>query len=197
MKGLRVELGAGPAFLAALLFFLLREEELAALLLAAAAHELGHLAAILGLGLRLREIRAELGGLRMEYSGDTGTAGHLGIAAAGPAAGFLYAWTAARLALRLGWGWLSLSAGLSLLLSLFNLLPVLPLDGGRIALYLSTAAMGEERGELLCRRLGLWLSAALSALGLRLLVRGRGAALLTAGLVLLFGSCKKAENTVQ
>ena len=81
--------------------------------------------------------------------------------------------------------WLSLSAGVSILLSLFNLLPALPLDGGRIVLALSCAALGEKRGERVTEGLSLFVGAALLACGFWLMLRRRGLAVLAAAIWLL------------
>lgn len=187
MRDERIDVSAGAALLAALLVFLLPGEELLALCLPVTAHELGHLAAILALGLRPRRFSAGLGGFSLDYAGDPGTLGHVGIAAAGPVAGLLYAWAASRLGAALDWDWLCLSAGISLLLSLFNLLPALPLDGGQILSRLSIAALGEGRGARLCRTTQITVAAVLTAAGGLLLLRGKGVALLLIGIWLLFG----------
>ena len=185
MKRAAIEISPGAAFLAAAAVFLLEEEELAALLAAVAAHELGHLGAMLLLGLRPTAFRAGPEGLLLAYAGETGTAGHVSVAAAGPAAGLAYAWATARLGARLGQDWLCLSAGISLVLSLFNLLPALPLDGGQILRRLSAAFLGEQRGARLTVALQWLVAAALSGAGAVLLLRGQGAALLLAGAALL------------
>ena len=83
MRKLRLEASPGAAFLAAALFFFLRGRELLALLPAILAHELGHVAAILALGLRLRGFCAEAGGFRLDYAGETSPLGHALLAAAG------------------------------------------------------------------------------------------------------------------
>ncbi len=185
MRRLRLEASPGAAFLAAALFFFLRGRELLALLPAILLHELGHAAAILALGLRLRGFRAELGGFRLDYAGETGPLGHALIAAAGPAAGLAYAALAARLWRETGQDWLCLSAGISLLLSVFNLLPAPPLDGGRILESLLCARLGSRRGEGVCRSLGFGVGLALCACGLVFALKGKGAAPLIPGLWLL------------
>lgn len=197
MNSPRVRVSPGAAFLAAALLFFLREREMAALIPALLVHELGHLAAILGLGMRLRGFRAELGGFSLDYAGETGPAGHVLVALAGPAAGLVYALWASRLGLRTGQDWLCLSAGLSLLLSLFNLLPAPPLDGGRILETLAVRLLGSRRGERLCRAVGLTAGALLAAAGLGSMRRGGGAALLMAGAVLLLSACPKGEGLVK
>ena len=192
MRDFRVEIGAGAAFLLAALCFFLTGEELLALLLPVTAHELGHLGAILALGLRPRGFRAGPEGFTLSYSGETGALGHALVAAAGPLAGLLYALAAARLQGLLSLPWLPLSAGLSLALSLFNLLPALPLDGGQLLLQLACALLGQRRGERLLRLLSFATSALLLALGAALLLRGRGWGLLLAGAALLFSALRPA-----
>ena len=188
MKGLRFECSSGAALAAALLLALLRREELAALLAALLAHELGHLAAILALGQRLTGFRAQLGGFSLDYAGDAGDGGRALIAAAGPTAGLAYALLASRLGVATGRDWLCLSAGISLLLSLLNLLPALPLDGGQLCAYLARLALGPERGRRLCRVLAPASGCLLLAAGIQILLRGGGAAPGLAGIWLLAGS---------
>lgn len=185
MRKLRVEVSPGAAFLAAALFFFLRGRELLALLPAILTHELGHTAAILALGLHLRGARAEAGGFRLDYAGDTTPLGHGLIAAAGPAAGFAYAFLASFLWRETGQDWLCLSAGLSLLLSIFNLLPAPPLDGGRILAPLLCALLGSEKEERIGRILGFGVGLGLCALGIVSALKGKGAAPLLPGLWLL------------
>lgn len=169
--------GAGALLLVAALFFLGSGENIAAVLLPIAAHEAGHLLALWLLGLPIRCFRIEFRGFCIEYGGSTGALGHAFAAATGPAAGILYAFAAARLAGRYGSDWLQLTAGVSLLLSFFNLLPALPLDGGRILLELSGALLGEKRGRLLTEAVGLIIGAGLLGGGLYWMLQGRGIAL--------------------
>ena len=168
---------------AAMLLYLGSLGEIAAVLLPVLVHELGHAAALALLGLRIRQVRFELRGFCIEYYGDCSAVGHAFAAFAGPLAGLV--WAIAASARGNGADWLTLSAGVSVLLSLFNLLPALPLDGGRILLNLSCAVLGTRRGEKLTETVSLFVGATLLALGLWFLLRGEGIAVLTASVWLL------------
>ncbi len=167
------------ALAAGLLFYLSDERTLRLLLPPVLFHELGHLLALRLCGCRIRALRLELGGLCLDYSGEAPPAAQLFCALAGPLAGVLYALLAAYLGPE---G--ELSAGISLLLSGFNLIPALPLDGGR--------ALEAVMDEKLLKSISL-CSAALTALtGLVLFCLGKGAALALAGGLLLAAQFKSS-----
>ncbi len=185
MKQGRLTISSGAILSAAFVYSVSTPEVIAALLLALLCHELGHIAALMILGMRIRTFRAELKGFCIEYCGCTGAMGHAFAAAAGPLAGLSYALTAAAAAEKLGLNWLNLSAGFSLLLSLFNLLPALPLDGGRIFSALACAVLGERAGGVLTDAVGLILGALLLSAGIVMMLRGHGIALTLAAIWLL------------
>ena len=176
MRGKKLSVSAGAVLLAALVYYLYDLETVAAVLVPAAVHELGHLAALHLLGLHVNGFRAELKGFCIDYSGYTGAMGHALAAAAGPMAGLWYAWGASVAGNKLDSSWLCLSAGVSLLLSLFNLLPALPLDGGRIMEHLAVAFLGDRRGALLTETVGAAVGAVLLAFGVILMLHGGGIA---------------------
>lgn len=184
----------GALLMAALLVYFAEGRYLAALLPAVLAHELGHLLALRLLGLRTHSLRAETTGLRIDYTGDGGVSGELLAAAAGPAAGLCWAWAASRLGERFGWETARLSAGLSLLLSFFNLLPAAPLDGGRIAAAVFAQWPGGKRGERMTRLFGFATALALCVSGLYLFARGKGPAALMAGGMLLAEQMKREKR---
>lgn len=132
-------------------------------LVACALHELGHVAAVSLLGGSVKELRLTAVGAELSLDGARPLSyGREALAVlAGPGTSLLTAVLAAA-------GKWFLLAGLSLGQGLFNLLPILPLDGGRALLLLAT-----RRGEEGTRRVLCGLSAALSGL------------LLGAGLILL------------
>lgn len=101
---------------------------LGALLLAALTHELGHCAMLRWLRARVTAVRITALGAEMRIEGRLSYGGEVLAAAAGPAVNLLLAPLLAyggRL-----WEMLYLFAGTQLVLGLFNLLPILPLDGG-------------------------------------------------------------------
>ena len=186
MRGLPVQIGAGAALLLAAVCCLGDLGTLTAVLLPILAHELGHLLALWLLRMPVRRFRVELRGFCIEYGGAAGALAHSFIAAAGPLAGLIYALLCSHYARETGSDWLCLTAGVSLVLSGFNLLPALPLDGGCILLRLSGAVLGEKRGRLVTEVCGLLVASGMLGGGLYLLSQGRGAALLVAALWLLF-----------
>ena len=191
---MRPRLRVDAASLLVLAFFVYFSDGrfLAALLPAVAAHEAGHLLALKLLGRRVRGIALEPTGLRIDCAGAADPRGEALAALAGPAAGLCWAWAASRLGARLESEILLLSAGLSLLLSLFNLLPAPPLDGGLAVSALCSLRPGGERGERLAKRLALLCAALLTLAGLWLAWRGRGAAALLAGALLLIRNFRDA-----
>ena len=101
---------------------------LGALLLAALTHELGHCAMLRWLQARVTAVRITALGAEMRIEGRLSYGGEVLAAAAGPAVNLLLAPL-----LAYGghlWEMLYLFAGTQLVLGLFNLLPILPLDGG-------------------------------------------------------------------
>nr|WP_326184997.1 peptidase M50 [uncultured Oscillibacter sp.] len=133
---------------------------LATVLGAAAVHELGHLLALRLLGAHVTGLRVSVLGAVLETdSGCLSYGGELLAVLAGPAANLL---CALLLTARDGARW-AVPVGTHLVLGLFNLLPVGPLDGGR-ALYLLTVwAFGPAPAERAARWIGTAAAASLAA----------------------------------
>ena len=187
----RLSISPAAALLGALLYCTASFSELAAILAPVIVHELGHIVALRLYGLRVRRITADLRGLCIEYSGLCAPLVHSVSALAGPAAGLGYAFAASYYSRGGSNEVLTLSAGVSLLLSLFNLLPILPLDGGRVFSILASELFGGRRGDALTKGLSLTLAAALLAAGTYLMWRGEGTALTLAALWLLLAQPDK------
>ena len=170
--------------------------ELILLLAAAGIHELGHLAAIRLLGAEIRGIRLAVGGMVIDYNGSRlSYFGDMVTALAGPAASILAAVFFSLVARSQPLDGLFYFTGLNLLLGLFNLVPVLPLDGGRAVLALLTAAKGPAEAEMLCGAMTRLFGALLLVLGGWLIVRYQNPSLMLVSLLLLMGDGDK--NTLQ
>lgn len=179
---------AGFLLLSSLLWLLDTGGLLSALLPAVCVHEAGHALALRLCGARVRALRFEACGLRMDYSGALLEKEELLCALAGPAAGLLWAITASLAGRGLGSEYLLCSAGISLALTAFNLLPAPMLDGGRA---LSSLGLG---GQPL---LGLAVGGALLLAGALSLRGGFGAVLLAAGAWTAIGTCKTSGFGIQ
>lgn len=166
------------------LFFMLPEREVAALLVPLAVHEAGHLLCMKIMGFEIYSLSLGMTGLRIDY-GQQGRAGmEAAAAAAGPAAG-LGLWL---LCSMVG---AELMAGVSLILSIFNMLPIYPLDGGRLCRLGLCAAVGQERGARLQTLTGDICCCILMGLAFYLMLCGWGAGLFAAGLATLLQSLRE------
>ena len=165
MNGRRVTISLALTLAAAFIYYVVSIETAIAIALPVAVHELSHIIALRFFGLKVKSVRAELTGLCIDYCGFAEPVVHIAAAFAGPAGGFIYAYAASLIARKTGCAWMELSAGISLLLSVFNLLPVLPLDGGRILLGILTMLLGAHAGERVTYRISFAITAALLIAG--------------------------------
>lgn len=143
-------------------------EDAAALALGLAVHEAAHLLAARALGVGVSGLRLMPfgGALQMDNPYALPASRLLLVAAAGPAANLVAIFAGAALC---HWGLLNPSFALALArvnatLMLFNLIPALPLDGGRMLYALFYPRLGRERAA----ELGIWIGrgAAAALLGL-------------------------------
>jgi len=141
-----VDITSGAALLYPILYFFDASGWFAAVLPAVICHELGHWAALRICGAKVRRIRLEVSGLCMETAPLPFVWQEAFCAAAGPAAGLLWILPA----LWIGGSWGCKSASAALWINLFNLLPALPLDGGRILLAVTGSESALRIGALTC-----------------------------------------------
>lgn len=176
--------GGGFALLAGLLYFLDSSGLFAALVPSVVIHELGHLLALVWLRAPPRRLSAALSGFSIDYVGELSVPGRLAAALAGPVFGLAFALLCSRLGIRFGSLFLLTAAGVSCALSVFNLLPVFPLDGGQAFEALLRLCFGKGVSRKVMAALGLAVpggmiyaglgpvrSPALAAMGVWLLVR--------------------------
>ena len=123
---------AGVILLISLAYFFDSSGVIMATVIAAAVHELGHAAALKMVGAQKLQLRTTFTGLEMQYRGQLLRRERILALAAGPIAGGVYT----LLLLCSDVPFWQLSGVVSAVLTTFNLLPVLPLDGGRLLLEL-------------------------------------------------------------
>ena len=173
-----VSVSVGAVLLLSALWFFFDTVTFLALLAAALIHETGHLAALSFFGCRIAGFRADMSGAMICGAGSLTPMEELCSLAAGPALGMIYALMASAAGNALGSSFLLRSAGISLLLSVFNLLPTQPLDGGRLLAIL----WDNPRA---CAAISFAVSFLLLGCGLFLMAKGMGLGLFIAGIWLM------------
>ena len=188
----RIKLGSGFLLLFALIFFFDDDGFLAALLPAVLMHEMGHVLVMLFFGARPLRLNATLSGLEIDYSGSISEKQELATALGGPIVGLLFSFLCSRLGR--GWGsdYLMMCAGLGFVLNAFNLLPALPLDGGRALGIVLRFLLSEDKASSLLRAISLYTALTVTAFGLYLTARGFGFALFLAGIWLFISQTNKS-----
>ena len=151
-----ISVGPGFLLLAAFLYYQGGGAAVTAFFTAALAHELGHLAAIVLTGARVRTLRLTAAGWILEYGGALTQRQEMGIAAAGPIAGAAFAVSC----LLYGSAYFRYAGLIALFSAFFNMLPVLPLDGGRLAEAALLAVMPERDASAVMRVAGTLCGAA-------------------------------------
>lgn len=118
----------GFLLLTAFLYYLGGGGAVTAFLSAALAHELGHLTAMWALRAEISALRLTPCGPVIEYRGDLTRRQEMCILAAGPLGGIFFA----LFCFHMGTAYFSYAGAIALLATIFNLLPVEPMDGGRL-----------------------------------------------------------------
>lgn len=180
-----VQISAGFCLLAAWFAAANGWQMLVTVLGAAAVHELGHFLVLRRLGAAISGFRIGMLGAVLETdSARLSYGGELLAVLAGPAANLL----CALLLTALGGSRWAVPVGAHLVLGLFNLLPVLPLDGGR-ALYLLTAwSAGPDAAEWAVRWIGAAAAVSLAAAVVWLMWRTGGSLWLLPAAIGLLGA---------
>lgn len=183
----RVEVSPGFLLLLGILFWL--DEGVGLLpwgLLACALHELGHITAAAALNGAVRELSLTAVGaeLHIDYDVPLTYGQDSLVALAGPAANLLFG----TLALYLHW---ELAAAVSLTIGGFNLLPIPPLDGGRVLYGLLALHLDTDWAERLTTALSGCLLGVLAGVGAMAAAHYGNATLLLTALWMLAGVLRR------
>ncbi len=178
----RFSISPGAILLIAAAYFSAGIKPVLAVLISVIMHELGHAAAIRLLGGRVVSVRFDSSGLCMDGSGMDSRARELAVLASGPAAGLVFAAVCScypenKFAVML--------TAIGLVMTAYNLLPVYPLDGGRMVYTVLQGCTGHEKCVNIMYCLGIMTGTALAVCGLAGLAKNYGMALLMAGIWLL------------
>lgn len=158
---LRLHISPGFALMAAALYYLGGGMLLGAVVLADSAHELGHIAALHMTGARIDRLRLGGGGAVLECGGLRSASEELIVLAMGPLAGLIVA----LVGLSVATPFAHYTAAAALLATGFNLMPALPLDGGRIAWLMIANAVSLRAADVILRVSGCVCAAGIVALG--------------------------------
>lgn len=158
-------------------------------LAACVLHELGHVAAAALFGGRVERLSLTAVGaeLRIGYPAPLRYGQDSVVALAGPAANLL----SGALALALGW---ALAAALSLAVGLFNLLPIPPLDGGRVLYGLLAGCLDPDWAQRLTAALSGCLVGLLVGVGAVAAIHYANVTLLLTALWLLLGVLRRGSG---
>lgn len=188
----RVEVSPGFLLLMGALFWMDDGVGLLPLgLLACVLHELGHVsvAAVLGGHVRKLSLTAVGAELCIDYDAPLSYGRESLVALAGPGANLLFG----VLTLNLGW---ELAAAVSLIIGIFNLLPILPLDGGRVVYGLLAVRLDTDWAERLMAALSGCLVGLLAGVGAMAAVHYGNATLLLTALWLLAGVLRRGIEQI-
>lgn len=188
IRGIRIRVHVLLLLLAAIALVLGLGPELFVLLGSLLLHELGHCAVALRVGAEISEIELHpFGGqARSERLSLLGPDQEIAVALAGPLTSAAVAGALAIAGHCWEFAYGELALRVNLLLTVFNLLPALPLDGGRVLRALLGRRLSYRRATVVSVGLGQALAALMMAAGAYGLWRDqRGLALLLAGAILL------------
>lgn len=188
----RVEVSPGFLLLMGALFWMDDGVGLLPLgLLACVLHELGHVSAAAVLGGHMRKLSLTAVGaeLCIDYDAPLSYGRESLVALAGPGANLLFG----VLALSLGW---ELAAAVSLIIGIFNLLPIPPLDGGRVVYGLLAVRLDTDWAERLMTALSGCLVGLLAGVGAMAAVHYGNATLLLTALWLLAGVLRRGTEQI-
>ena len=165
---------------------------------AAAVHEAGHFAALKINRSPITELKLELWGLKICCVSGMSYTAEIITAAAGPLASFLLALASAFVGRHYNSQAAYILAGISLVFCVFNALPALPLDGGKIIYATAALKLGLDKAERLTCVLSCAVIMTLLVAGTGLLLKTKvNYTLLLAALWLLISYCKRSGVSIK
>lgn len=185
MKKRSFNISTGAVILISLLYFFLGFKLLSALITAVLVHEMGHVAALKLLGADVVLLRFDVGGLCMTCVGLKNRLCEFISLLAGPLLGGVFALFSSYCGNMLNSEFLLTASGFSFILTVYNLLPILPLDGGRMLKCLLEKIFGELTAKKFCAFFSTALSALLALFGGTRPESSWGRAICFAGIILL------------
>jgi len=180
-----INISAGAVLLLAALYYFAGLISLAALFIAALVHEAGHIAALMLCRVPISGFSFTASGMCMRIGGFTDSKKQLFCLLAGPAAGFAFSYLASAYGNFTGLAFFLETAGFSFILSCYNLLPAMPLDGGRILSCILCDILTLKNAETAIEYVGMLTAILLTVAGLILLKKEFGPAVLFSGIYLL------------
>ena len=171
-------------FFSALLFWG-NPDKTVAVILAVAVHEVSHLLSLAVFKCRILSVNLRLNGLCIRYSGNGGVYEKFFSSMSGPVGGwvfFLFGRLCPPAALP---DWLKMSCNISLFLSLFNSMPVWPLDGGCALKILLASFSDRKETDGIITAFGVCFSVLLIFSGLFFIMKNGGFGAVLAGVWLL------------
>lgn len=115
----------------ALAIYFVPFELLTAYIVACIIHEFSHIVALRINGVKIFSFQLELKGLVIEHENIDRASIELACILAGPAGGLVFAYFCSMFSRVISSQWFEICSAISLILSIFNLLPCKPLDGGK------------------------------------------------------------------
>ncbi len=171
-------------FFSSLLFWG-KPDKTVAVILAVAVHEASHLLSLAVFKCRILSVHLSLNGLCIRYSGNNGMFEKFFSSMSGPVGGwifFLFGRLCPSAALP---DWLKMSCNISLFLSLFNSMPVYPLDGGCALKILLSSLSNRNEADGIITAFGVCFSVLLIFSGLFFVMKNGGFGAAIAGVWLL------------